>query len=455
MKIRTQISLLFLLISAVILLIFAYTIYQSADKVREKSFYTRLKNEAITKANLFFDEQVSSQTMQRIYQNNRQTINEVEVAIYDSNFQLVYHDASQIDFVKETKQMMNEVFKKGEVKFYKGRWQIVGIPYHHYHHTYLLTAAAIDQEGYVNIDQLFTTMSIVWILSLLVLYFVAIVFAKRVLQPIHLITTKARQISATNLDLRLTIPPSKDEISEMSITFNQMLDRLQQSFEAQKSFVSNISHELRTPLAAIVAELELSTQKVRTNHEYKLVIVNALSDAKKIVRLSNSLLDFAKATYDTANIAFKSLRIDEVLLDARLLLLKTNPEFKIDIHFESQFDEESVVSVHANEYLLKVAFMNLMENGCKFSYDKKVLVLLSFDKKNIFISFSDNGIGISAQDLEHLFAPFYRGENKSFAEGNGIGLSLTQKIVFLHEGSIRAESEKDFGTTFHIQLPHF
>jgi signal transduction histidine kinase len=259
-------------------------------------------------------------------------------------------------------------------------------------------------------------------------------------------------ISATNLDLRLDANESKDEISELASTFNEMLNRLENSFDSQKHFVSNISHELRTPLSAIIAELELSTHKERNVDEYKLVILNTLQDAKKLAKLSNSLLDLAKANYDPSEIAFKQVRIDEVLLDARQQVQKSNPNYNIAIHFENDFEDDNQISVNANEYLLKVAFVNLFENGCKFSDDKQSLVSISFEKNKIKLNFSDNGIGISTEELEHIFTPFYRGSNKTHADGNGIGLSLTKKIIQLHKGTISVFSKKNEGTTFTVQF---
>jgi signal transduction histidine kinase len=100
-----------------------------------------------------------------------------------------------------------------------------------------------------------------------------------------------------------------------------------------------------------------------------------------------------------------------------------------------------------------VAFANLMENGCKFSKDKQSTVFISFGNEKIILRFSDKGIGISEDDMKNIFTPFYRGENKTFAEGNGIGLSLTQKIITLHKGIIAVLSKEKLGTTFTVELP--
>ena len=150
----------------------------------------------------------------------------------------------------------------------------------------------------------------------------------------------------------------------------------------------------------------------------------------------------------------KTIRIDEILLDARQQVQQANPDYKIDVHFENDFENDNQISVNGNEYLLKVAFANLFENGCKFSKDKQSIVSISFERDKIKLLFSDNGIGISENDLKHIFTPFYRGENKIYAEGNGIGLSLTQKIILLHKGTISVSSKQNEGTTFYVELLH-
>jgi len=281
-----------------------------------------------------------------------------------------------------------------------------------------------------------------------------IFFSRKALRPVSKMVRRVEDITATNLDLRVDEGNRKDEIAELAVTFNQMLDRLENSFDAQKQFVSNISHELRTPMSSVITELELSVSKSRTETEYKTTIALALADANKIVKLSNNLLDLAKASYDQTEINFKDVRLDELLLDARIQVLKSNPGYQVNILFEREIENDDFISVKGNEYLLKVAFINLMENGCKFSNDKRISVAISFHDKNTILRFSDSGIGISTDDLPKVFTPFYRGTNKGFAYGNGIGLSLTQKIIHLHHGTIAVVSATGEGTTFTVELPH-
>ncbi|MGV2479920.1 UNVERIFIED_CONTAM: HAMP domain-containing histidine kinase, partial [Salmonella enterica subsp. enterica serovar Weltevreden] len=122
-------------------------------------------------------------------------------------------------------------------------------------------------------------------------------------------------------------------------------------------------------------------------------------------------------------------------------------------HFEHDFESDHEISVKGNEYLLKTAFCNLFDNGCKFSKDHQSTVSVSFQTDKILLMFTDKGIGITEEDFQHIFTPFYRGENKAFADGNGIGLSLTQKIIQLHQGKITVISAPAAGTVFTVELP--
>ncbi|NHB67704.1 sensor histidine kinase [Perlabentimonas gracilis] len=448
MKLRTQITILFTLITATILLAFASVVYYSSKHSREREFFNLLKDEAITKANLFFEANVDTLTLQSIYRMNREVINEVEVAIYDRRFKLLYHDAVDIDIVQETEEMINQIMQNGELRFMQNDWQVIGITYTNNQETYAITAAAFDGYGYTKLHNLRQTLFVLSSLSIVVLYLLGLFLSKRAFAPIKEVISNAKSITATNLDLRLKSSEKKDELSELSNTFNEMLDRLENSFDAQKQFVYNISHELRTPLSAIIAELELSLGKEKNTQEYRTAIENTLNDARKLVKLSNSLLDLAKASYDPTEIKFKPLRVDELVLDARHQVLRLNPTYSIDIRFEQNFDDDQKLTISGNQYLLTVAFANLLENGCKFSEDSRCMVSIEVDKSDVTLKFIDNGVGISEEELENIFTPFYRGANKSISAGYGIGLPLTQKIVQLHKGSIRVKSAQGQGAEF-------
>jgi signal transduction histidine kinase len=454
MTIRNKLTFLFTAIIAALLLAFALVIYFSFSENREDEYYNLLRRTAITKANLLLDAKVPPAVLQLIYHKSENTLFQEEVAVYDTSFHLLYHDAVEIDKVKETRQMINDIINKKEIKFYQGPLQVVGILYHLHNNNYIITSAANDQDGYAKLLHLKYTLFISFFVAIIFIFMAGRFIAYKALQPVANIIDKVEEITATNLDLRINEGNGKDEMAELAITFNAMLNRLEKSFDAQKEFVSNITHELRTPITAMLAELQLMLSKPQNNEEYKQSIHHTIDDAKKLVHLSNSLLDLAKANYDQTDIAFKEVRLDEILLDARNDVLHNQAEYKVNIIFEKEIEDDDFISVKGNEYLLKVAFMNLIDNGCKFSEAKEATVAITYFKDKTILRFHDNGIGIDQKELPNIFASFYRGGNKKYASGNGIGLSLTKKIIDLHKGIIDVTSKIDEGTTFTVELPH-
>lgn len=446
---------MFTALVAALLVTFAMTVYFTSSENREEEYFKRLKQQAASKANLLLDTKVSPQVLQLIYKNSPNALFQEEVAIYDTAFNLLYHDAVNVDRVKETKQMIDTIVSNKEIEFYlPGMVQVIGFYYEHDGKHYVITAAAIDEYGLKKLADLRSTIFIALAIAIIITFFAGLFLAKKSLQPVTTLLNKMKKITATNLDLRVDEGNKKDEIAALAITFNEMLDRLEHSFDAQKQFVSNISHELRTPLTAMSTEMQLVTSRERNAEEYKQALVHAIADTQKLIRLSNSLLNFAKANYDQSEIAFKNIRLDELLLDARMEVLHNQPLYKIDILFAQEFDHDHFISVHGNEYLLKVAFINLMENGCKFSSDKASTVTISYNDTTITIGFADHGAGIAQEELQHIFTPFYRGSNKTIADGNGIGLSLTRRIIELHKGTINVASQEGSGTTFTVAFPH-
>ena len=450
MKIRLRLTILFTFLAATILFLFAFIIYNSAKKDREKEFFIVLKKEAITKANLFLKGKVNAEVLHNIYSNNRETLNEVEVAIYNNHQQLVYHDAVEIDFVKETDELLKKIERKKYLSFYQDKWQVIGLRYYYNNNTYVITAAALDEYGYNKLNNLLKNIIIIYFLSLLLIIIAAFFFTNKAINPIKKITNRAKEISASNLDLRIEIESKGDELAELSTTINQMLGRLESSFDAQKNFVSNIAHELRTPLATIITELEYSLNKSRTKDEYQKIIRDALNDTKQIVRLSNSLLDLAKASYDPSEINFKLIRIDELLMEAISFVQNSNNRYKIELNYIQFPENENEMIITGNEYLLKVAFINLIENACKYSPNNICYLKINFNHKEIELDFINSGNKISQKDLKSLFYPFYRGENKTNILGHGIGLYLVKKIVDLHNAKIDVVSNDN--TIFTIIL---
>lgn len=455
MKIRTALTLKYTCVTATIFLLCIVLIYLLSEHTRAQTFFRDLKSEGITKANLFLAGQVDAQTMQSVYFNNRKFINEVEVAVYTTDFRMLYHDAIHNDIVKETQQMINEILRQREIEFCIGKYQGIGMVYPYNGKEYIVTAAAYDGYGYVNLSGLQNTLLLLFIVGVTLLFLAGYYLARLSLRPIQNIVNEAETITALHIDRRLPVKNEKDELGELCIAFNALLNRLEVSFNSQKQFVSNVSHELRTPLAALTTELDVSLQKERTCEQYRQAMQNMLHDAKRMTRLIDGLLNLAKADYCKQEISMRDVRLDELLLDVRQLILRAHPDYFIQLLFTSNDDDDDrLITTLGNPYLLNIAFANLIENNCKYSANRSSIVQISFHNRWSVVRMSDNGCGMSAEDRQQLFTLFYRGAKENTIEGHGIGMTLAHKIVKLHGGNIAVHSEKGRGTSFVVELPH-
>jgi len=451
MSIQQKISLLFTAISGSILFLVMGLVYFSAYQNRLQEFYNILEKEATTKANLLLETKLDAETLQTIYRNNREILYEVEVAIYDQQQLLVYHDAVDIDFVKETPEMLVQISHKQHVRFTQVVWQVIGMSMRHGGETYLITAAAYDGYGISKLENLRNTLLMAFLLGMLLIFFLGKYFARKTFEPLAKMTQEADNISATNLHLRLDEGKGKDELERMAITFNQMLERLEQSFDAQRQLVSYVAHELRTPLAASIAELEMSLEKESDKELYRNTLKNVLHDSRKLAKLATALLDVAKASMDRSEILFKPCAVDEILLDCSEQLMLAKPGYRVFLKIE-EVEKENTFEIQGNPYLLSVAFTNLMENACKFSGNNTCWIDLRREAHIISLSFRDEGEGISPEELDKIFLPFFRGSSQNFQEGSGIGLALVEKIAKLHGARLEVKSVLGKGSSFILQF---
>lgn len=454
MKIRTRLTIRYTAVTAAIFLLSMLFVYLFSEHSRSQTFFRYLQREAVTKAHLFLKNKVDATVLQSIYLNNRAFIDEVEVAIYTPGFEMLYHDASQFDIIKENREMIEKIKEKKIFEFYEGHYQAVGMLYHFNGKEYIITAAAYDGYGYANLRELERILIAISLIALSILIIAGYLLARSALNPVAAIVKEVENITASHIDKRLPGSDEKDELGELSAAFNDLLERLEKAFRSQKMFVSNVSHELRTPMAALITELEIVRLRDRSPERYREAIDNALNDAKGLIRLIEGLLNLARADYQPDQIRMTEIRLDEVLLDARSMVMKANPDFNVSLIFEQESEDDSVLTVEGNQYLLFTAFINLMENNCKYSPDHTSCIHISYWERHSILRFSDNGVGMSAADKDNLFTPFYRGENREYAKGHGIGMTLAKKIIELHNGELEVFSYPGEGTTFIVKLLH-
>lgn len=453
MEIRKKISLQFTIIVAVIQFLLSLAIYLSFAQSRVEDIYNRLEAKAKGVGQMLIDiEEIDAKLLGKIEQNNPLSLPNEKIIIYNHLNQILFTNDDQKEIKINTDQI-NQVRLNNSVRSRFGQYEILGQFYTNPNDRIVVFVAAIDQYGFKKLANLRLILLIVFIIGLAIFYFAGRIFAGRAVHPILKVMTQVDRIGVTNLNARLDEGPNKDEIARLSATFNKLLERLEASFKMQKSFIANASHELNTPLTIITGQLEVVRMKARTNEEYAETITKVLDKIKNLNLLSKKLLMLAQTSTDLTGANFTMIRIDDLLWQVRSEIIGTFPVFSVKIELPEEIDDEAMLIVNGNELLLKTALANIIENGCKYSDNQEVLVKLSMIDRALVIHFADQGAGIPEDEQQMIFQPFYRGRTVKNKTGHGIGLSLAEKIITLHKGSISVSSQPGHGSDFTVNLP--
>ncbi len=273
----------------------------------------------------------------------------------------------------------------------------------------------------------------------------------RTLRPIAAMSATAKNISVENLSQRLDLAETDSELGQLALVLNQTFDRLQSAFEHQLRFTADASHELRTPLAVIVSQTELTLAKPRSNDEYRLALETCQRAGRRMRSLIDSLLLLARFDAGHPELQRASLDLAEVANESVELLRPLADEKQITLRSETL-----PMTVVGDRDRLGQVVTNLLANAIRYNQEGgRVDVRVERVNGHAIVSVFDNGIGIPAEELPHIFERFYRVDKaRTRAEGGtGLGLAICQSVVEAHGGQITARSEPQHGTTLEVRLP--
>ena len=307
--------------------------------------------------------------------------------------------------------------------------------------------------------------TIIILLSSVCTYFLT----KKTLTPLQKLTSEVSQIQAQNLSTQLAVPNSKDEIAQLTSSFNEMLARLDNAFSTQKQFSANAAHELRTPLAVLQTNLEVFEKKQEPEMvEYRQLFTMIKEQTARLSQLVGTLLDMTnlKSVPRTDHVSLEEL-VDEVFCDLDPVAEKAG----ISIHFDDSSSQDLYTDVHTPDasalnnnirnitgsyVLLYRAVYNLVENAIKYNRPNGS-VTVSVKEKNgqAMILVKDTGIGISPENQKKIFDPFFRvDKSRSRAMGGaGLGLALVDSIAREHGGSVKVLESNEKGSIIALMLP--
>lgn len=277
---------------------------------------------------------------------------------------------------------------------------------------------------------------------------------RKALAPVTKMADAAGAMGASDLAERLPVPASHDELAHLGRAFNDLLDRLGEAFARERQFAGEASHQLRTPLAALIGQVEVALRRERSAEEYQRVLQAVFGQSQRLQRVVEALLFLARSEGEAGLVGFETIDLARWVRE-RLLTWNENSRTE-DLIFESGMGALASASIHPD--LFGELFDALIDNALKYSSPgTQVVVRTGSTDREVWVEVEDRGSGVAAEDLPHLFRPFFRADSarKLGIPGAGLGLAVANRIAMAHAGSIAVETAPDRGSRFRVRLPAF
>nr|WP_067057651.1 HAMP domain-containing sensor histidine kinase [Mucilaginibacter sp. L294] len=450
MKIKTRLSLNFTLISSGALLIVLVALYIAVYSFFTADFYSRLTDRTNLASQLYLKaDELAADSLLQIQQQYLEKLSGEVIRIYDRNDLSAFKMDHNIYW---TKDIINQVRKDGYIQYEEGRRKVVGRFYHDNQGDFVILASAIDINSERRMIILGQIASSLFVVFGVILFFAGRMFAQKALSPVDKIIAQISNIRSSNLHLRVSQVKSKDEIAELVDNFNRLLAHLQNAFELQQTFVANASHELRTPLTSIMGEVEVALEKDRDKVEYERILASIAMDGARLQETITSLMELAQVDLNYTRAKLTPVRVDELVWELEEQWSARKGAGMLKIQLADLPDDDELLTIQANKSMLYIALNNIIDNAFKYSEPHPVTLNFEATALHIKIAVTDEGPGISKENAEKIFQPFFRANKDRTIAGSGIGLYITSKIVELFKGTIRVQPGAEGGSTFIVEF---
>jgi heavy metal sensor kinase len=274
--------------------------------------------------------------------------------------------------------------------------------------------------------------------------------ARRALMGVEKVTQTAINISCGEFSSRVPITGKGEEIDRLAITFNNMLEHIQELIKGMKEMTDNIAHDLRSPLTRIRGIAETTLMTARDTADYELMTGSIIEECDRLLSIINTMLDISEAEAGVSKLDMTEINISKLVRDACDLFQPIAEDR--DICLTPILKTE--ISVCADKQKLQRVIANLLDNALKYTpRGGTVTISVDQNEREVIVSFTDNGVGISEEDLPHIFERFYRCDRSRSQAGIGLGLSLAQALARSHGGNISVSSPQGKGSVFTLTIP--
>ena len=452
MNFKIRSAILFTALVAIILLACYAVIYFSYKDFKEDEFYARLEQKSITTYQFLKDiKDADRRLLDASSRNAIFTMYNETVIVFDSNYKVIFKSPEALLPTKYTLEFVKEIAQKQTIRFKDGQSEAVGKLVEHNGNHAIVIASAIDKFGGKKLLNLQFILTVSFVLGLLVTALLSYFYVKQAFAPIEILNDQITRISQNRLNERVTVKQSQDELNQLAQNFNKMLDRIEHAFKIQRSFIQHASHELRTPLANLITSCEAALNKQLTTDEYQKLIESLNEEHHKLVEVTNALLLLSQYENEELSKNVETVRIDEIIFESVEEVQMLYPNHIIKFRMNEALTEEKL-TLNGKFILLKTAISNLIRNSCKYSDNNEIIITVDKTNDLLEIAISNTGPTIEDHEIPFLMMPFYRANNAQTIKGFGLGLSIANRIILLHNGSINYSKENNTNL-FTISFP--
>ena len=280
-------------------------------------------------------------------------------------------------------------------------------------------------------------------------------FAARNLAPLDSMAAQASRITGSNLDARLEIGDAAAELTTLAASFNELLTRIDESFEGMRRFVADASHELRTPIAVIRGEADVALANDRSAAEYREALAIILDESRRLSVLVDDLLHLARADAGSVKLRTQPFYWNDLLAECCRSMQSLAAARRIDLAYRAAPDVPDI-PFDGDEELLRRMTLNLLDNAIRYTPPGgQVSAELEARADGVLLRISDTGIGISPEAAPHVFERFFRADKARSREngGFGLGLAIVKWIAESHRGVVELASQPGAGSVFTVMLP--
>lgn len=437
MNLRQRFSIVFSSLFTIVLAIVMLVVYSLFEQFRTEEFKARLQEKAETTVKLLMEvKEVDKQLLKIIDENTINNLYNEKTLVFNDSLNLIYSSLDD-EVLTWTKSDLDYLKKNGTFFKKYDDGEIFGAFYDNKYKDYYAIVKAVDVYGITKIEYLKYLLIASFIISNLIVWLISIYLSKISLDPLLVVTNKIKEITDKNLNVRLTEGIKKDEINDLSHSFNQMLDRIETAYRKQKEFTANASHELRTPISRIVTQLENIISKENIDLNLKNNLISISEDSYQLSELVSSLLLLSKIDDSERSKHLKKVRVDELIFASADIISRTHPDFKLSFEIINVTEEETDLEIKADDSILKIAFVNIFKNAYLYSTDKHAYCNITIQKNKLTVSIVNKGEHPNVEDPSKLFQAFYRGSNSMEQSGSGLGLGICKRIIDYHDAHIQ------------------